>query len=88
MIKTSHLHPLSIYFSLSSSLYEIRHSFIFLLESLKQAAMPTLASTVFAFHARWTFTDLIPFNKMIYDSVNANHAAVAVTINGNEGYDG
>lgn len=50
--------------------------------------MPTLASTVFAFHARWTFTDLIPFNKMIYDSVNANHAAVVVTINGNEGYDG
>lgn len=50
--------------------------------------MPTLASTVFAFHGLWTFTDLIPFNKMIYDSVNANHAAVAVTINGNEGYDG
>lgn len=46
-----------------------------------------LASTVFAFHARWTLTDLILFNEMIHDNDDDTPAAVTVATNGNDDYD-
>lgn len=40
------------------------------------------ASSVYAFDACWTFTDLISLNEMIHDDNADNPAAVTVAANG------
>lgn len=64
----------------------MRNNFIFHeLDSLKQVIRLLVACTVCAFHACWTFTDLILPHEMIYDDDNDNPAAVTETTNGYDG---